>query len=158
MGPDTVVRRHSNLALTRVGEELLDLYGFHLAQIRNGSFEQSLEGWSVKGLVNLPKLNLYDSPTPWHGQTYLALVGSISSAPIRASPRVRYTTALGVRGFGHAVIRSLSCRKRPLASKAIGLIGQSQYFTTALLRYSTPPGTCFVQLTISGNVEVDDVR
>jgi len=160
MTPDAVVKRGSHLALTRVGAELVDLYGFHLARIRNGSFEHGLNGWNWtgKGFINLLALNLLDSPTPWHGQTFLSLVGSISSAPIPASPRVRYTTGLRVRGFGKAVIRSLSCRKRPLASKAFGVVGQSQFFTTALLRYVTPPRTCFVQLTISGNVEVDDVH
>jgi hypothetical protein len=160
-----------------VRPQLLDMYGFHLASIPNGSFENDRnrhgrpDGWTIagKGTVALARF-AGERNRPWRGRLYLRLVSrsgiSVTSALIRVSPDTAYTTTGDFRTRGttsSVAFRYLTCTRHPSAVRAESRfpLASSSEFTTVPLRYTAPTDACFVRIEIlarRGAVNGDDLH
>ncbi len=144
---------------TAVQREIADLYGFHLPEIPNGSFEDGTKGWKVTGNATAQPL---DEPAPWRGTSFLRVTGRVVSTPVRASASTRYTTSARLRGAPATLtIRYVSCRGKAAAPKpATFRFGGATRFSVVPLVYTTPKRSCAVQLEIGAprGLDVDEVR
>ena len=159
---EPVKRRGTAFVYNPVRLQLLDMYGFHLASIPNGSFEnhrhERPEGWTIAGKGTVALLPFIGERTrPWRGRLFVRLVSrsgiSATSAAIRVSPNTTYTTTgnFDARGTSSSItFRFLTCRGRPSrirAERVFPLVASSD-FTTLPLRYTTPANACFVRIEI----------
>jgi hypothetical protein len=185
------VKKRGSFSYYPVQRELADLYGFHLRAIPNGSFESRLRGWKLGGRGRALLTRLAED-APWRGRSFLRLTtaGSVSvtSAPIRVSPSVVYTTTANLRFAWKAKsrpttklanrpqvdvnFRYLTCRKRASHVRAEDVFRylrkmSTHGFRTFPLRYRTPKDACYVQIQLvaAGNrralgmtVDVDNLR
>ena len=53
-------------------KEPADLYGFHLTAIPNGSFEDGIKSWAIKGRGTAQPTPLDETDVPWRGSTFPA--------------------------------------------------------------------------------------
>jgi hypothetical protein len=151
--------------------ELADLYGFHLSDIPNGSFESGTSHWTITGRGTAQTRRLQPD-LPWRGLSYLHLTGTgtdtISSARIRVSPSTRYTTTADLR-FPQPNVRVafiyLTCGRKPSrnAKRAVfPLTSIGRSWQTFPFAYTTPPDACYMRITFSlagpGRLDIDDVR
>ena len=98
---DPVVIRGTGFRYSPVQRELADLYGFHLAEVPNGSFEAGTAGWTLTGTGITRTAPLGQPDLPWRGTRYVRLTATgtarLTSAPIRVSETTRYTTTANLR-------------------------------------------------------------
>jgi hypothetical protein len=170
--PDTLVKvRGTTYTYHPVQKAIADLYGFHLTAVPNGSFEDGTSPWTTRGAGTAQTATL-DQDLPWRGVSYIHLVAtgaySLSSPPIRVSPRTSYTTTANLR-FGQpnvsATFTYLTCaNKTSKKSKAtVFRLGTAQpTWQTFPFAFTTPSDTCYVQITFrmtgAGTLDADAVR
>ena len=157
-----------------VQRELADLYGFHLAAIPNGSFEEGTSDWTIHGTGTANPLTVdeHEAP-PWRGRRALHLTAtgslSIRSKPIRVSKSTTYTTTANLRfrwrneRRPHAVITKrpqvyltfhyLTCTGKPSTrtQSVTTRYFQEQAttgFATFPIRHTTPTDACFTEIEI----------
>jgi len=142
--------------------ELADLYGFHLTDVPNGSFEQSTSGWTVSGQGQALSL---DESAPRRGKTFLRLVGKATSGRIRVSPSTRYTTTARLRfaSSPNVTFRFSTCKNKPVVKRKRDRFrpaGPQPSFQTFPLVYTTPADACWLRMEFSAptTLDVDDVR
>jgi hypothetical protein len=174
---EPVKRRGTAFVYSPVRLQLLDMYGFHLASIPNGSFENDRnrhgrpDKWTIagKGTVTLRPF-AGERSRPWRGRLFLRLASrsriSATSSPIQVSPDTTYTTTGDFRTQGttsSVAFRYLTCGRHPSANRAEGIfpLAPSTTFTTVPLRYTTPGDACFVRIEIlarHGAVDADNLH
>lgn len=152
----------------RVQKELVDLYGFHVAEIPNGSFENGAARWTIKG-AGQPLAA--DEASPIRGRGFIRLTAnptaSVTSERARVSPATTYTTTANLR-FAWAGGRAGPPATRPQVNITFHYLtcaGRSSRFVkqtilrffgapgapgwgTFPLRYTTPKDACFVRIEI----------
>ena len=142
--------------------ELADLYGFHLTDVPNGSFEDGPAGWSIAGQAQMVPI---DVNAPWRGASFLRLTGKATSPRARISPSTRYTTTVHLRSasavkvsFTYSTCKNKPTlkRKRDVFQPAAGQVG----FQTFPLAYTTPADACWLRIEIASaaSLDVDAVR
>jgi hypothetical protein len=157
--------------------QLLDMYGFHLTSIPNGSFEQARNktrqprAWAIAGKGTTALMPFAgERGRPWRGHLFLRLTTrsriSATSSAIGVSPNTTYTTTGDFRTatFSSSVaVRFLTCRRRPSALRVQRdfPLGFSSGFTSFPFRYTTPADACFVKIEIlarRGTVAADNLH
>lgn len=142
-----------------VQREIASLYGLHLAEIPNGSFENGTVRWTVKGTARPLPL---DERAPWRGATYVRLTGALIGARIRVSGSTAYTTSARLRGASAtSTVRYIACsaRKPKPQARVFRYVGTSTEFQAFPVTYTTPRGVCWVQIEVAapGGIDVDEV-
>jgi hypothetical protein len=174
---EPVKRRGTAFVYNPVRPQLLDMYGFHLASIPNGSFENDRnrdarpDAWTITGKGAIALEPFDDEHTlPWRGRLFLRLVSrsrvSATSAPIRVSPNTTYTTTGDFRTRGtrsSVAFRYLTCAAHPSTFRAESTfpLAPSSAFTPVPFRYKTPADACFVRIEIlarHGAVDADNLH
>jgi hypothetical protein len=174
---EPVKRRGTAFIYNPVRPQLLDMYGFHLRSIPNGSFENNRnregrpDGWTIAGSGTVALASFAGERThPWRGRLFLRLVSrsriSATSTPIRVSPNTTYTTTgdFRTRGMRSSVaFRYLTCVAHPSTIRAGNMfpLAASSAFTPVPLRYKTPADACFVRIEIlarHSEVDADDLH
>ena len=142
--------------------ELADLYGFHLADVPNGSFENGSAGWKIAGRAESRPL---DENAPWRGSSYLRLTGKTTSARIRVSPSTRYTTTAHLRLTSPATVtfRYFTCKNKPSGKRKLDTFrpaAPQPSFQTFPFIYTTPVDACWLRMDVSAltAIDVDAVR
>jgi hypothetical protein len=176
LSTETVKRRGTAFVFNPVRLELLDMYGFHLTAIPNGSFEarksdRRPDAWTIAGKGTAALVPFNDAAAqPWRGRRVLRLTSSsgisATSAPIRVSPNTTYTTTADFRtrtGSSSVSFYFLTCSRHRSAVRArkTFLLLPSLGFNAQPFRYTTPSDACSVRVEIeaqSGSVEVDNVH
>jgi hypothetical protein len=150
-----------------VQKELVDLYGFHLPAVANGSFEEGTGRWTFTGTPTPEQLPAGEA-MPSRGRSFLRLqaAGAVSahSAAIKASPRTTYTTSVRVRGsagsFSVEFRRCSGKASKTRAAAAVRFAISREAWVTVPLRYTTPADACLLRIRISGSqiLDLDDVH
>ncbi len=172
--PGTDLKIRGRQAYSPQQRELADLFGFHLRSIPNGSFEAGPTRWRFAGKGRVAAIDVSKDPSlaklSWRGRYALRLQPrgtlSITSAPIRVSPRTTYTTTANLRfrrGGSHLAVEFLTCKRKPTGPiRALAFVGSTAGFDTFPLTYTTPKAACYVQIEIgsprSTILDVDHVR
>lgn len=174
---EPVKRRGPTFTYNPVRLQLLDMYGFHLASIPNGSFENNRDragppdGWTIagSGAVALPPF-AGERTHPWRGHRVLRIVSrsqlSATSAAIRVSPSTTYTTTGDFRTTGRSsfvALRYLTCNRKPsrVQTQSVFRLSASSSFTAVPMRYTAPADACFVRIEIAarrGAVAADNIH
>jgi hypothetical protein len=156
------VKRRGSFSYYPVQRELADLYGFHLTEVPNGSFENGSVGWKIAGRAETRPL---DESAPWRGSSFLRLNGKATSSRIRVSPSTRYTTTAHLRTTAPSTVafRYSTCKKKPSARRKLDTFhpaGPQASFQTFPFSYTTPMDACWVRIELSASaaIDVDAVR
>jgi hypothetical protein len=174
---EPVKRRGTAFVYNPVRLQLLDMYGFHLTSIPNGSFEQAASAtghpraWTIAGRGTVALVPFAgERARPWRGHLFLHLTTrshiAATSPAIRVSPNTTYTTTGDFRTptFSSSVIvHFLTCRGRPSALRAQRdfPLAVSSSFTSFPYRYTTAADACSVRIEIvarHGTVAADDLH
>jgi hypothetical protein len=161
--PAAVVKqRGTTFTFNPQQRELADLYGFHLINVPNGSFEEGTAPWRTSGTAQTVAL---DENTPWRGKSFLRLVGTATSPRVRVSPSTRYTTTANLRFTSRVGItfRYLTCKNKPTAKRKLDTFHPATpqpTFQTFPFVYTTPIDACWVQIELSApaTLDVDAIR
>jgi hypothetical protein len=137
--------------------ELADLYGFHLTNIPNGSFENGSAGWKIAGDAKALPL---EADAPWRGNSFLRLSGTATSPRIRVSPATRYTTTAHLRFTAppSVTFRYFTCKNKPSAKRRVDTFhppSPQPSFQTFPFVYTTPRDACWVQIRLSDSSTID---
>ncbi len=170
-------RRGTAFVYNPVRLQLVDMYGFHLASIPNGSFEHDRnrdgrpDAWTIAGKGTFALARFVGEPSrPWRGHLFVRLVSrsriSATSPRIRVSPDTSYTTTgdFRTRGTSSSVaFRYFTCRGRPSAIRTNSAfpLPATSGFKTSPLRLTTSTDACFVRIEIlarHGLVEADNLH
>jgi hypothetical protein len=174
---EPVKRRGTAFVYNPVLLPLLDMYGFHLTPIPNGSFEQAgsaighPRAWTIAGRGTVALVPFAgERARPWRGHLFLRLTTrshiAATSPAIRVSPNTTYTTTGDFRTptlSSSVVVRFLTCRGRPSALRAQHdfALALSSSFTSFPFRYTTPADACSVRIEIvarHGTAAADDLH
>jgi hypothetical protein len=174
---EPVKRRGKGFVYNPVRLQLLDMYGFHLTSIPNGSFEQARNktkqprAWTITGKGTIALVPFAGERTrPWQGHLFLRLATrshiSATSSAIPVSPNTTYTTTGDFRTttFSSSVaVRFLTCPGRPsdLRARREFPLAFSSGFANFPIRYTTPADACFVRIEIvarHGTVAADNLH
>lgn len=137
--------------------ELADLFGFHLTDVPNGSFEKGSSEWKITGHAETRAL---DENAPWRGAFFLRLSGTATSVRIRVSASTRYTTTAHLRFTSAAkvALRYFTCKNKASAKRKLDtfrLAAPQPSFQTFPLTYTTPVDACWVRIAVSGGDAID---
>jgi hypothetical protein len=151
------VKRRGSFSYYPVQRELADLYGLHLTDVPNGSFENGSAGWKIAGRAETRPL---DENAPWRGSSFLRLTGKATSSRIRVSPSTRYTTTAHLRVTAPATVtfRYSTCKNKPSQRRKLDTFhpaGPQPSFQTFPLSYTTPADACWVRIEVSSSTAID---
>jgi hypothetical protein len=164
---DPVKKR--GLGYNPVQRELADLYGFHLAAIPNGSFEERLKAWTKRGhgSARIADLSQELAETPWRGGLVVSLRGkpfvSVVSTRIRVTAGLTYTTTGNFEAGRRSTVsfRYFRCNGRPSRSRAVTFgLPRTSAFRTSALRHKSPRDACYVQIVLAtrSTLLADNIR
>jgi hypothetical protein len=169
--PSVVKKRGLAFVYNPQARELADLYGFHLSEVPNGSFENGTSQWPSTGSGTAHIRRLHQN-LPWRGVAYLHLAATgtyaLSSTLIRVNPSTRYTTTAELR-FPRPNVRVafsyLTCRGKPSGNVrpvVFRLKGRQRSWQTFPFAYTTTRKACYVRITFElmgpGTLDIDDIR
>jgi hypothetical protein len=169
--PSVVKKRGLAFVYNPQARELADLYGFHLSEVPNGSFENGTSQWPSTG-SGTAHIRRLQQNLPWRGIAYLHLAATgtyaLSSTLIRVNPSTRYTTTAELR-FPRPNVRVvfsyLTCRSKPSGNVrpvVFRLKGRQRSWQTFPFAYTTTRKACYVRITFElmgpGTLDIDDIR
>jgi hypothetical protein len=173
---EPVKRRGKAFVYDPVRLQLLDVYGFHLTSIPNGSFEhpnakRQPQAWTIRGKGTAALAPFAGERTrPWRGRFQLRLASpsliSATSSAIPVSPNTAYTTTGAFRTLTAAssvAVRFFTCHGRASALHAqrVFPLAVSSGFASNPFQYTTPADACFVRVEIAarhGTVAADNLH